>query len=122
MQDETAGSVNLKGIEMHILVINFTAETTPEQFDNLVKEDAPVFAEIEGLIHKNFIFNHEEKTYGGVYMFESKGALKAYMAGDIFKSVVENPEWSDHLVRHYEVHSEASEIQDTLKQSSAKKF
>ena len=46
-------------------------------------------------------------------MFESKATLKAYMAGDIFKSVVENPEWSDHLVRHYEVHSEASQIQDS---------
>ena len=57
----------LEGIKMHILVINFTAETTPEQFDDLIKEDAPVFAAIEGLIHKNFIFNHEEKTYGGVY-------------------------------------------------------
>ena len=102
---------------MHILVINFTAETTPEQFDDLVKEDAPVFAAIEGLIHKNFIFNHEEKTYGGVYMFESKAAVKAYMAGDVFKSVVENPEWSDHLVRHYEVHSEASDIQTKIKQS-----
>ena len=48
---------------MHILVINFTAETTPEQFDELVKADAPVFAKISGLIHKNFIFNHKEKTY-----------------------------------------------------------
>ena len=105
---------------MHILVINFTADTTPEQFDNLVKTDAPVFAEIDGLIHKNFIFNHEEKTYGGVYMFESKATLKDYMAGDIFKSVVENPEWSDHLVRHYEVHSEASQIQDTHKRSGSK--
>ena len=105
---------------MHILVINFTADTTPEQFDNLVKADAPVFAEIDGLIHKNFVFNHEEKTYGGVYMFESKTTLKAYMAGDIFKSVVENPEWSDHLVRHYEVHSEASQIQDTHKRSGSK--
>ena len=46
---------------MHILVINFTAETTPEQFDELVKADAPVFAKISGLIHKNFIFNHKEK-------------------------------------------------------------
>ena len=98
---------------MHILVINFTADTTPGQFNILVKADAPVFAEIDGLIHKNFVFNHEEKTYGGVYMFESKATLKAYMAGDIFKSVVENPEWSDHLVRHYEVHSEASQIQDS---------
>ena len=45
---------------MHILVINFTAETTPEQFDELVKADAPVFAKISGLIHKNFIFKHKE--------------------------------------------------------------
>ena len=107
---------------MHILVINFSAETTPEQFDDLVKADAPVFAKIDGLIHKNFIFNHEEKTYGGVYMFEGKTALKAYMSGDIFKSVIENPDWSDHLVRHYEVHSEASEIQNMLKQNTDKEI
>ena len=103
---------------MHILVTNFTAETTPEQFDELVKADAPVFAKISGLIHKNFIFNHKEKTYGGVYMFENKLALQAYMSGDIFKAVIENADWSDHLVRHFEVHSEASDIQNMLKQSA----
>ena len=30
---------------MHILVINFNAETSPDQFNDLVKEDAPIFAE-----------------------------------------------------------------------------
>ena len=53
---------------MHILVINFTADASPEQFDALVQEDAPIFAKIDGLIHKHFIFNHEEKTYGGVHV------------------------------------------------------
>ena len=48
-------------------------------------------------------------------MFESKAPVKAYMARDVFKSVVENPEWSEHLVRHYEVHSEASDIQNMIK-------
>ncbi len=57
---------------MHILVINFTAETTPAQFDDLVKEDAPVFAEIEGLIHKNFIFNHEEKPMAASICLKAK--------------------------------------------------
>ena len=80
---------------MHILVINFTAETTPDQFDELVKADAPVFAGIEGLLHKNFIFNHAENTYGGIYMFESKAALENYLAGDIYASVEGNPDWSD---------------------------
>ena len=95
---------------MHILVINFNAETTPDQFNDLVKEDAPIFAAIDGLIHKNFIFNHKKKTYGGVYMFESKSALNAYLDSDIYKSIIENPDWSNHLIRHYEVHSEASEF------------
>ena len=84
---------------MHILVINFNAETTPDQFNDLVKEDAPIFAAIDGLIHKNFIFNHEEKTYGGVYMFESKKTLNAYLDSDIYKSIIENPDWSNHLIR-----------------------
>jgi hypothetical protein len=104
---------------MHILVINFNAETTPDQFNDLVKEDAPIFAAIDGLIHKNFIFNHEKKTYGGVYMFESKSALNAYLDSDIYKSIIENPDWSNHLIRHYEVHSEASEIQNMIKKGAA---
>ena len=103
--------------ELQILVINFTADASPEQFDTLVQEDAPIFAKIDGLIHKHFIFNHEEKTYGGVYMFETKAALQSYMDGEIYKSVIENPDWSNHLVRHYEVHAEASRIQDQIKQS-----
>lgn len=101
---------------MHILIINFNADSSPEEFDELVQQDAPIFAEIPGLTHKHFIFNHETKTYGGIYMFESKAAMEAYMAGDIYKSVIENPEWSNHLVRHFEVHEEASNIQQQLKQ------
>ena len=40
------------------------------------------------------------------------------MKGDIYKSIIENPDWSDHLVRNYEVYSEASKIQDELKKAS----
>ena len=103
---------------MHILVINFTADATPEQFDALVQQDAPIFADVEGLIHKYFLSNFEEKTFGGVYMFETQKALDAYMSGDIYKSIIENPDWSDHLVRSYEVHADASKIQDELKKAS----
>ena len=100
---------------MHILVINFTADATPEQFDALAHEDAPIFAGIEGLAHEYFIDNHQEKIYGGINMFENKRALDAYLSGDIYKSVMENPHWSNYLVRHYEVQDEASNIQNKLK-------
>ena len=55
-------------------------------------------------------------------MFENKLALQAYMSGDIFKAVIENADWSDHLVRHFEVHSEASDIQNMLKQSATQEM
>ena len=99
----------------HILVINFTADASRAQFDSLIQEDAPIFAKIDGLIHKHFIFNHEEKTYGGVHMFESKGALQAYMDREIYESVIETPYWSNHLARHYDVHADVSNIQDQIK-------
>ena len=67
------------------------------------------------MAHKYFIYNHQEKIYGGVYMFENKAALNAYISGDIYKSVPENPHWSNHMVRHDEVHEEASNIQNKLK-------
>ena len=104
---------------MYVLVINFKAENTPEEYDKATSEIAPVFAEVEGLIIKHFLFNHEEKIYGGCYMFESKEALDAYRAGDIFKMIMENPEWSDHMVRSYQVHAEATTIQNQIKAKAA---
>ena len=46
---------------MHILIINFTANWTAEEYDQGTTELAPVFAEVDGLIVKNFLFNHETK-------------------------------------------------------------
>ncbi len=35
---------------MHILLINFTADHTPDQFDDEIREGAPMFAQVEGLL------------------------------------------------------------------------
>ena len=37
---------------MHILIINFTANWTAEEYDKRIKELALVFAEVDGLIVK----------------------------------------------------------------------
>ena len=47
---------------MHILIINFTANWTAEEYDQGTTELAPVFAEVDGLIVKNFLFNYETKN------------------------------------------------------------
>ena len=109
----------LFGGTMHILIINFKADFSPEDYNLGTSELAPVFAEVEGLNVKNFIFNHETKTYGGCYMFENKKVMEDYKAGEIYKSIIENPDWTDFLVRDFEVHAEATEIQNRLKEKAA---
>ena len=104
---------------MHILIINFKADFSPEDYNQGTSELAPVFAEVEGLHVKNFIFNHETKTYGGCYMFENKKAMEDYKAGEIYKSIIENPDWTDFLVRDFEVHAEATEIQNRFNEKAA---
>lgn len=104
---------------MHILMINFNADFTEQQYNEGAVEAAPVFAHIEGLIIKHMLFNHETKVYGGCYMFETKEALEAYKQGEIYKSIVENPEWTNFKISQFEVYGEASEIQEKLKSQAA---
>lgn len=104
---------------MHILMINFNADFTEEQYNKTAVADAPTFANIEGLIMKYMIFNHETKVYGGCYMFESKQALDAYKQGDIYRSIINNPDWTNITASEFEVLDEATEIQERLKSSPA---
>ena len=52
-------------------------------------------------------------------MFENKKALEDYKASEIYKSIIENPDWTEFLVRDFEVHAEATEIQNRLKEKAA---
>ena len=107
------------GRKTHILIINFTANWTAEECNKGTTELTPVFAEFYRLIVKNFLFNYEKKMYGSCYMFNSKEDMESYIKSKIFKSIIENPDWSDFIVRDFEVHAEASEIQKNLKSKAA---
>ena len=47
---------------MYIQIINFSMETTADEYDAATIEFAPIFANIDGLTVKNFLYNHETKT------------------------------------------------------------
>ena len=73
---------------MYILIINFKADITHDEYEEIAGKDAPIFANIPGLKHKYFLFNHETKIFGGCYLWEDKTSLDAYKAGDIYKSII----------------------------------
>ena len=102
---------------MYIQIVNFNMEISEEEFDQVVIEGAPIFAKVEGLIVKNILFNHETKTYGGCYMWETKEAMEAYKVGELFQSFVENPDYHNFTSKEFAVHMEGNKIQEQLKNS-----
>ena len=52
-------------------------------------------------------------------MFNSKEDMESYIKSKIFKSIIENPDWSDFIVRDFEIHTETLEIQKNLKEKAA---
>ena len=46
---------------------------------------------------------------------ETKKAMEAYKQGEIFKSIVENPDFKNVTSKEFCVHAKASEIQKNLK-------
>ena len=52
---------------------------------------APTFLDVPGLLGKTWLADPVSQTYGGVYAFTDRQALEAYLASDIFQSMLANP-------------------------------
>jgi hypothetical protein len=52
---------------------------------------AQPIADVPGLRWKVWLMNEKEHTAGGIYLFESEAALKAYMAGPIVAEMMVSP-------------------------------
>jgi hypothetical protein len=52
---------------------------------------AKPIADVPGLRWKTWLMNETEHTAGGIYLFESEEALKAYMAGPIVAAMMASP-------------------------------
>ena len=64
---------------MEALVVTFKTHASQEQFTAAHAENAPVFAEVDGLLAKIWIADPESGTYGGIYLFGDRTALDAYL-------------------------------------------
>lgn len=77
---------------MHIQVVNFNLKGASEaDYCALCDQLAPIFATMPGLIAKVWLADATTNTYGGVYTWESKAAMEAYLRSDLFQSVVNHP-------------------------------
>ena len=89
---------------MHVQIVNFNLKgMTDAGFRSLANEVAPAFASVPGLISKIWIADAGENTYGGVYIWDDAADMRAYLASDLGKGVVGNPNFANLTSRDFEV-------------------
>jgi hypothetical protein len=90
-------------MSVRVLQINFrfsvpTADLK-KAFDALVND----IAAVPGLRWKVWILNEQEREGGGIYLFESKDSVQAYLEGPIVSGLKAHPALSDISVKQFDV-------------------
>jgi hypothetical protein len=88
---------------MEALVVTFKTDASEEAFTVANEADAPLFAEVDGLLAKIWIVDPESNTYGGIKLFSDGAAVDAYLESDLFKSILEEPSLEGTSYRRYRV-------------------
>jgi hypothetical protein len=86
-----------------------------EYLKQMVEPDAPVLANVPGLISKIWLADEAKNTFGGFYLWENKNAMQEFMQSDLVKAVVSRPYVRNVSSVDFEVNQEASLITRGLK-------
>jgi quinol monooxygenase YgiN len=89
---------------MYIQIVNFNLkEMSQAEFETLCDRLAPVFASIPGLLSKVWLADPSTNTYGGVYTWQNQQALEAYTRTEIFRNVVNHPNFANITARNFDI-------------------
>ena len=81
----------------------------------MVEPDAPILANVKGLISKVWLADEEKNTFGGFYLWENKAAMENFMHSELVKAVVSRPFVKNVSSVDFEVNQTASLITRGLK-------
>ncbi|TCJ18792.1 hypothetical protein EPD60_03260 [Flaviaesturariibacter flavus] len=97
---------------MHAQIITYQLKdiSQADYLKKMVDPDAPVLANVNGLISKVWLANEEKNTFGGFYLWESKEAMETFMHSDLVKTVVSRPFVTNVSSVDYTVNEVASKI------------
>jgi len=76
----------------------------------MVEPDAPVLAQVPGLISKVWLADEAKNTFGGFYLWNDKAAMDNFMHSDLVKAVVSRPYVTNVSSVDFEVNQKPSVI------------
>jgi len=102
---------------MHAQLITYQLNniSQADYLKQMVEPDAPIIANVKGLISKVWLADEEKNSFGGFYLWESKTAMEDFMGSDLVKAVVSRPFVKNVSSVDYEVNQTASRITRGLK-------
>jgi len=97
---------------MHAQVITYQLNdiSQAEYLKQMVEPDAPILANVKGLISKVWLADEGKNTFGGFYLWENKSAMEDFMHSDLVKAVVSRPFVKNVSSVDYDVNRNASLI------------
>lgn len=81
-----------------------------EYLKQMVEPDAPIIANLPGLLSKVWLADEENNSFGGFYLWEDRTAMEAFMNSDLAKAVVSRPFIHNVSSIDFEVNQTASSI------------
>ena len=102
-------------MQAQIITYQLKDISQPEYLKQMVEPDAPILANVKGLISKVLLTDKEKNSFGGFYLWESKSAMEEFMQSDLVKAVVSRPYVKNVASVDYEVNEKASLITRGLK-------
>jgi hypothetical protein len=89
---------------MQLLIVTFNLKDLRDaDYRQACVDEAPAFAALPGLVSKTWLADEATNTYGGVYAFEDRGALDAYLGSDLFQSFAQDPTLPNLTATAYEI-------------------
>ena len=78
---------------MHAQLITYQLKdiSQADYLKQMVEPDAPVLANVPGLVSKVWLADEGKNTFGGFYLWENKTAMENFMHSDLVKAVVSRP-------------------------------
>ena len=104
---------------MHAQLITYQLQdiSQPEYLKQMVEPDAPVLANVKGLISKVWLVDEEKNSFGGFYLWENKTAMENFMHSDLVKAVVSRPFVKNVSSVDFGVNEKASAITRGVKEA-----
>jgi hypothetical protein len=100
-----------EGDAMHAQVITFgLSGITEEQYREACGSDAPMFANLPGLLAKVWLRSPETNTYGGLYLWADQESYERYIEGEVFNAIKADPHLANVESRDFGVFDDLSSV------------